>query len=379
MSKHAFLSPSAAKRWMSCPAAPTREAALPDESTTYAEEGTLAHAICETKLREDEDELDRLRTDPRHTEEMEECSDSYVAYVRALLLAERQKTKDARMLVETRLDLREYAAECFGTADCVIIGDDTLHVVDFKYGKGVAVDAFRNPQIMIYALGALSELDYMFSPRLVAMHIFQPRLCSLTDYEMNAEDLKTWGREVLHPAALNTLNHPNVAHAGSWCRFCKARHGCRELALYCDVPCTPPGQLSVKEIAELLERVPVIKSWATDLEGHALRLALDGQRVPGYKVVEGRSRRYVTDVEGLGQVLEGQGYTDEQVFAPRALRSLSELEKLVGKTRFAALSKDYVDKPAGAPTLVPESDKRPALELNTAANDFKDINISNDD
>lgn len=355
---------------------------MPDKETVYAAEGTLAHALCETKLRElGEDALAELRASELYAEEMEEFTDSYADYVHSVLAAERERTPDAQLLVEVRLDLTRYAPECFGTADAVVIGDGTLNVIDFKYGKGVAVDARENPQLMIYGLGALEALDYLFAPAKVRMHIFQPRLGNVSVYNLPAEDLRQWGRDVLRPGAAAAFAGGGPQRAGDWCRFCKVRQRCKTLAAYCTPPETAddPRLLSAAELPELLKRVPVMKTWAADLEAYALQLALDGTDVPGYKVVEGRSKRVINDEAALADALEAGGWKPEQFYQPPALLPLTGLEKLCGKKAFAELAAPFLDKPPGKPTLVPESDKRPAYRPDSAESDFANVKIEDHD
>ena len=358
------------------------EAEVPDKGTVYAEEGTLAHALCEAKLREMNDTaLSYLRNSELYAEEMEEFTDSYADYVHNVLTAERERTPDARLLVEVRLDLTQYAPVCFGTADAVVVGDGRLNVIDFKYGKGVAVDARENPQLMIYGLGALEALDYMFSPELVTMHIFQPRLGNVSQFLMTAESLRQWGRDVLKPRAEEAYAGGGRQEAGDWCRFCKVRQRCKTLAAYCTPPETDkdPRLLTAAELPELLKRVPVMKTWAADLEAYALQLALDGTEVPGYKVVEGRSKRVINDEAGLAGALTARGWKPEQFYQPRTLLPLTGLEKLCGKKAFAELAAPFLDKPPGKPTLAPESDKRPAYRPGSAEEDFANVKIDEHD
>lgn len=358
------------------------EAEVPDKGTVYAEEGTLAHALCEAKLRERNDTaLSYLRNSELYAEEMEDYTDGYVDYVHAVLKAERERTPDARLLVEVRLDLSAYAPECFGTADAVVVGDGRLNVIDFKYGKGVAVDARENPQLMLYGLGALEALDYMFAPYEVRMHIFQPRLGNVSQFLMTAESLRLWGRDVLKPRAAEAYAGGGRQEAGDWCRFCKVRQRCRTLAAYCTPPETDkdPRLLTAAELPELLKRVPLMKTWAADLEAYALQLALDGTEVPGYKVVEGRSRRVINDEAGLADALTASGWKPEQFCQPRTLLPLTGLEKLCGKKAFAELAAPFLDKPPGKPTLVPESDRRPAYRPDSAESDFANVNLDDHD
>ena len=375
MKAHATLSPSAAHRWLHCPAAPLLEAREPDAGSVYAEEGSLAHRLCELKLREAAaEELKTARGEQLYAPEMEEHTDGYVAYVRSILAGCRERTRDARLMVEVRLDLSDYAPECFGTADAVVVGDDELHVVDFKYGRGVAVDARENPQLRIYALGALEALADEFAPRRVTMHIYQPRLCAVSQDRMAAAELREWGRTVLSPGAEAALRPGAAQQAGDWCRFCKVRRKCRALAEWCGgvEAAGDPRLLRADELPQWLERVTAVKTWASELEAYGLQLVLDGTEVPGWKAVEGRSVRTVKDEPGLADALEAAGYDRAALYRPRQLLPLTELERAVGKKKFAELAGAFIEKPAGKPTLAPASDRRPALAPHNAADDFKD-------
>lgn len=384
MADHALLSPSSASRWLNCPAAPRLEEGVPDKGSPYAAEGTLAHAYCAWKLKAylgldftgEKAEMDRLDAE-YHTGEMDEHTDAYAAYVMERYNAALSRTPDAQLLVETRLDFSRYVPEAFGTADALIIADGTLEVIDFKYGKGVRVEAERNPQMMIYALGAWERFNMEYRIERVRMTIVQPRLDNVSQYELSAAGLLAWASYVLTPRAREAWSGDGAARAGTWCRFCKVRSTCRALADASTGAAArhpDPRLLSADELArDVLPRLETVRTWLQSVEAYALEQALGGTRLPGWKLVEGRSVRRVTDPDAVAAALCRAGYKTPEIYKPQELRGITELEKLAGRREFAALCGQYVDKPAGKPTLVPESDRRPALS--DAAADFKDVKL----
>lgn len=376
---HALLSPSAAHRWLNCAAAPRLEENIPDRGSVYAEEGTLAHAICARKLKrllgqptaDEEVEIEMLH-ERYYTPEMEEYTDTYVTIVRDKLEAARKATRDALLLIETRLDFSSYVPEAFGTADALIITDGCMEVVDFKYGKGVQVSAEDNPQMKIYALGALLKYSFDYGIDRVRMTIVQPRLGNLSEWTATTHDLLTWAIGELRPRALEAYRGGETPRPGTWCQFCKAAPQCRALtdtALAARKKFPDPALLTPAEISRVLPVLSMVKEWAAAVEEYALNQALNGTRYPGYKVVEGRSLRRISDPEAVGALLASLGYHEEE-YIRRSLVGIGELEKLMGKKHFAETCGDYIVKPRGKPTLVPESDKRPSI---TAADDFAGI------
>ena len=384
MGAHALLSPSSAARWLNCPAAPRLEEGVPDKGSPYAAEGTLAHAYCAWKLKEllgrsayDEmQEIARLDAE-YHTGEMDEHTDAYAAAVMERYNAALSRTPDAQLLVETRLDFSRYVPEAFGTADALIIADGLMEVIDFKYGKGVRVEAERNPQMMIYALGAWERFNLEYRIERVRMTIVQPRLDNVSEYELSAAELLAWARDVLTPRARAAWSGDGAARAGTWCRFCKVRSTCRALADASTGAATAhpdPRLLNADELArDVLPQLDTVRTWLQSVEAYALEQALGGTHLPGWKLVEGRSVRRVTDPDAVAAALCRAGYKTPEIYKPQELRGITELEKLAGRRQFATLCGEYIDKPAGKPTLVPESDRRPALD--TAAEDFKDIKL----
>lgn len=381
MSGHALLSPSAAHRWLHCTAAPLLEAEIPDEGSEYAREGSLAHAMAALRLKSflgrntdgEQAEIDGLSE--YRTTEMEECVEEYTAMVLDRFREARQRSFDAVLIVEKKVDASEWAPGVSGTADAIIISDGVMEVIDLKYGKGVEVSADHNPQMMIYALGAISRYDMEYSIDTVYMSIFQPRIGNFSSFKASVASLIGWGEEILAKAAAEATEGPGRTQAGDWCKFCKVRGACRALAEYCTEPFErypKPAELTLAEIAA--EHTPLchtIKAWCGTMEEYALDKALGGETLPGYKLVEGRSVRKITDPGELHSRLMVAGWPDSDTMKPAELRTLTELEKLIGKKAFSELSDGCVDKPAGKPTLVPCTDKRKEYK---PTNNFENLN-----
>lgn len=379
--KHALLSPSAAHRWMNCTAAPLLERDVEDKGSTFAEEGTLAHAYCAKKLKEflglavDEEKAEIAQLDEQyHSGEMDEYTDTYKTIVLEKFNAARAKTKDAQLLVEVKLDFSHYAPDAFGTSDAIIIADGVMEVIDFKYGKGVKVSAVENPQMMIYALGAWDLFNFEYDIRKVRMTIVQPRIDNLSEFELDAADLINWAVNELQPKA-NEAYAGGKQKPGNWCQFCKVKASCKALSSMCieAQQANPDPRKISKEVMEntILPLLSTFKTWLTGVEEYSLEQALNGVQYQGFKIVEGRSIRKITNPTAVMELLSKEGFAKEAYIKPTELRSITDLEKLIGKKRFGTICSEYINKPQGKPTLVPESDKRPAF--NQAADDFKDI------
>ena len=384
---HALLSPSAAHRWLNCTPSVRLEEGIEDKGSDFAAEGTLAHAICEQKLlsilgrpHEDADKEIADLSPKYHSGEMDEYTDTYRSIVMEKLNAARVNTPDAQLLVEVRLDFRSFLQDSFGTADAVIIADDLMEIIDFKYGKGVKVSAFQNPQMRIYALGALDEFLLEYNIKRVRMTIVQPRIDNLSEDEMPVSSLLKWRDEILRPASELAFRGEGEQKPGEWCRFCKVKASCKALATLATKTCNEdfknPRLISDEDIPKLLPLIPVLKSWMDDFTVFSLERAMAGAHLEGYKVVEGRSVRQVTDQDGLVGILTQEGFDRDILFRPAELKTLGDLEKIVGKKKFADLSKPYVTKPQGKPALVELSDKRPPLPLQSANDDFKELNTN---
>ena len=299
---HAVLSPSSAYRWLSCSASPALEMNEPDTASVYAQEGTLAHAICESKLKAyiDHRNAEDIYTkehgrkwveEPLYSQEMEECSDYYRDIVITKYQEAKQRTPDAKLLIEVHLDLSEYITEGYGTSDAVIISDDAIEVIDYKHGKGVKVSSEKNPQMMIYALGAYDLFSFEYRIDKVNMTIVQPRLDNVSAYQLPAYSLVAWGNDVLRPKAQEayngTIGCPTTLKAGAWCKFCKVREKCKaraEAALGL-LSKGDPRLLSPEELPDYLMQADSIDGWCDDIKSYATELLLHGESVPGYKLV----------------------------------------------------------------------------------------------
>ena len=382
--QHALLSPSAAHRWMHCTAAPRLEATAPDKDSSYAQEGTLAHAYCAKKLKSffgldttgEDKEIAQLN-DQYHTGEMDEYTDTYKVIVLEKYNAARTVTKDAQLLIETRLDFSEYVPEAFGTSDAAIIADGLMEVIDFKYGKGVRVSAVDNEQMKIYTLGAYLKHSFEYRIDRVRMTIVQPRIDNLSEFEISVSDLLKWAENELRPKAIEAFSGKGQQNPGEWCQFCKVKCGCKALAEKCTSIAQEnptPGLITPKKMAtDILPWLAIVKSWAASMEDYALQQALAGVAYPGYKLVEGRNNRKITDNKAVIALLSKEGYDESEFMKPAVLCGIGDLEKLVGKKRLSTLCADYITKSPGKPTLTTADDKRPAY--NSASDDFNDIDI----
>ena len=379
---HALLSPSAAHRWIHCTPSVRLEEGVKDEGSDFAAEGTLAHAIASRKILETlgrpHDEQDREIGELReryYSEEMEGYTDTYRSIVLEKFNEAKTRSKDARLLVEVRLDFGAFLHDAFGTADAVIIADDLMEVIDFKYGKGVKVDADHNPQMMIYALGALDEFLLDYDIKRVRMTIVQPRIDNLSECGMMVGELTAWRTVTLKPAAEKAFAGVGDQVPGEWCQFCKVRATCSAIAekarQICNEDFREARLISDEDIPGLLPLVPVLKGWLEDFASHALQRALDGAAIKGYKLVEGKSNRQITDQDALLGALLVKGYQRDDLLKKPELKAIGELEKLVGKKAFAEIGKPWLVKPQGKPTLAEESDKRPVWKpKESASEDF---------
>ena len=372
---HSVLGASAADRWMNCTPSAQLTAGMEDEATTFAAEGTAAHALCEWKVRKAlKMRAGRRPTSDYWTDEMEEFTDDYRDFIMDLVGQAKLTCKDPVTLIEQHLDFSCYVPDGFGTGDFLLVADRELNVVDFKYGRGVAVYADHNPQMMLYALGALNLFDCLYDIEQVTMTIFQPRLSSISTWTISAEELYKWAEEVLRPKAELAAKGEGEFISGSWCRFCKARNTCRaraesflELA---KMEFQPPALLSDEEVAEVMEKADELSKWASDVMAYAQAEAIEnGKHWNGYKLVEGRSTRRFVDEKKVEEAAKGAGYTD---IYNKSLITLTAFEKLMGKDTFKEVLGSYVTKPAGKLTLVPVSDKRPEVTVNTVNDEFQE-------
>ena len=375
---HAILSPSSAHRWMTCTPSALLETQFPDTTSSAAAEGTLAHEMCEIKARQKffqktdlgymaknvaTRKLNELRKNELFQDEMEGFTDDYVE----ILDAKAVSFESAPYIeLETKLDLTDWIPDGWGTADCIMISGHTLLVADFKYGKGVRVSAEHNPQMQIYALGAWKKFSLIYDIRTVVMMIIQPRLSADPDvWEESINDLLDFGESVQGLAQMAIKGEGEYVPGEEQCRFCRARETCRARADYnISVAFGHTGQMppliTDQEVGEYLKRGADVAKWLKDLQDYALRSCLDGKEIPGFKAVEGRGSRDWTDQDAAFKALQGSGVPEAMLYERKPL-TLAAIEKVVGKKAFTEAVGQFVMKNPGKPTLVPETDKRPAI------------------
>lgn len=388
MARHAILSASGSHRWLHCTPSAQWEKNIKDEGSDYAREGSLAHAYCAKALKAEigqstmGEDIEIEELDDYFTDEMPGHVEAYTDIVLGKFDEAMKNTEDAVLMVEQRLDFSKYIPDGFGTGDAIIVADGTLEICDFKYGKGVEVSAIGNSQMMIYALGAYEQFSDEYRIERVKMTIIQPRIGNLSEYELTIEELLGWATDVLVPTAKKAMAGEGEPLAGDWCQFCKVRCQCKALAKYCtedfelfeDAP-DKSELMTPDDIAKLLPKLADIKKWAEAMDKYALNQALNGQHYKGYKLVEGRSDRIITDKDQALKKLVEAGFGEDEVMKPATLKGITDLEGIVhGKKKFATLMGDLLVKPQGKPTLVPVSDKRPELNSGTAESDFESIN-----
>lgn len=404
---HALLSASSSKQWLNCPPSARLQEGFPNESSSYAEEGTFAHSVCEYKVKKYlHERVSRPQSEEWYTEEIDQITDVYAEFVISIIEQMKRNGCEPLVLVEERVDYSHIAPSGFGTADMLIIGKDEngkglLHICDFKTGQGVFVDANHNSQMMLYALGGLAAYGYIYEIETVRMSIIQPRLDNISTYEATREELEAWGESIKATAKL-AYEGKGEQKAGEWCRFCRVKpvcKACRDEALalcreeFLDLdagafsedaraspdteetdmtaPYKPdhsapafkqPRLVSMDELVAILPTLNRISSWIEAVFAYISSEAINhGVQIPGYKVVEGRSKRMFTDTKAVVDTAVANGFTD---LYKQQLITLTEFEKMMGKKRFAELLGDYVAKPPGKLALVPDSDPRPPVDLN---------------
>jgi len=373
MGKHALLSASSSHRWLNCPPSARLCDSYGDKSSNYAAEGSDAHELCEYKLKVG---LGIHTKDPTpnltyYNEEMEECANGYASFILELKEKAKQSCSDPQILIEQRLDFSRFVEDGFGTGDCVVIADGTLHIVDYKHGQGVLVEAEDNPQIKLYALGALEIFDGIYDIDTVSMTIYQPRRDNVSTHTVFKESLYQWADEILKPTAELAYAGKGEFCCGEWCQFCKIKHECRARADYnmdlARYDFKLPPLLEDDELEEILEKIDTLISWASDIKDYALQAAISGKQWHGWKLVEGRSNRRYTDELVVADSITTAGYDPYE----HKVLGITAMTSLLGKKRFEELLGSYIQKPQGKPTLVPESDKRPAIQ--TANQDFSEF------
>lgn len=384
---HALLGASSAHRWLICPPIARLEEQFKDRGSSFAEEGTAAHELAELALakrfklmatRSVNTKLKKFRSENSYYDQsMEDYVEAYCDLVEERV----NHYQDAVIELEQKVDFTKWVPEGFGTSDVVVLADNTIEIIDLKYGKGVPVDAYLNPQLMLYALGAVDKYDIIYEFETVRMTIVQPRLDNVSTFEIDKEELLYWADNYVALRAAQAWEG-----TGEWTitddvvKFSKVRaqlrlRAERNFSLVDKYELKESPLLTNEEIAEILDRAPEIKKWLDHVEQYALNKALtEGEEFPGWKVVAGRSNRKISDEESLLFLLEAEGFDDDEILKPRALQAIGQLEKVVGKKKFAELASDFIVKPEGKPVLVTEKDKRPALNsMEDALNDFEGV------
>lgn len=384
--KHALLSASGASRWINCPPSARMEEEIPskDGSSVYAEEGTLAHEFADLELRikthtgeigegTDYDRWEyqkqKHKTNALYDPEMDDYVKAYTDYVLEQFAVAKKKTVDAVLKIEERTDFSYLVPEGFGTSDANIIADELLEIVDLKYGKGLKVDACKNSQLRLYALGLLRKFDLAYDIAKVKMTIVQPRLDHIDSEILTVEELTQWAEEVVKPSADQAYEGKGDCNPGSWCRWCKVKPVCRALANHitelAKKEFADPKTLRDDELIEVYGQAGLLVDWVNSVGQHLLDGALKGKTWAGYKLVEGRSVRKWQD-EGKAIEELSETYEKDQIVNTK-IKGIGEIEKLVGKGGVNHL----LIKPPGKPTLVLESDKRKALGVGQAKKDFE--------
>lgn len=373
--QHAVLSASSSNRWIHCPPSVRLSEHFENKSSPYAQQGTDAHTLCEYNLNKfiGNDVTDPTSTLEFYDEEMEQCAESYATFVMEEVAKAKQTTVDPIVIVEQRLDFSRYVPDGFGTGDCLVIADGTLSVIDMKYGLGILVDAYQNPQMMCYALGALELFDGIYDIQEVKMTIFQPRRENVSTYTLLKEELLQWANDVLSPVADLAFKGEGEYQCGKWCQWCPAKNSCRaradhnlKLAQY---EFKPPELLSDYEIEEIIGKVDDLVSWSNDIKDYALQLALVGKQWTHHKLIEGRStRKYSNDNDVAAAVIKA-GYDPYD----KKLLGVTAMTKALGKEKFNEILGEYIIKPKGKLTLVDSSDKRQAVTVNNLNEEFKPL------
>lgn len=375
MSDHAVLSASGSHRWLNCLPSARLELEFENNESNAAAEGTAAHALCEHKLKKALHMRSKRPVSVYNSDEMEEHSDAYVEFVMEQFELAKQSCTDPLILIEQRLDFSCYVPQGFGTGDCIIIGDKKLHIIDFKYGMGVLVDAVGNPQMKLYALGALEIYDSLYDIEEVSMTIFQPRRENVSTWTIPVNELKDWAENELRPKAKKAYEGEGDYLPGEWCTFCRAAVKCRaraeEKLKLAQMEFKLPPLLTDSEIEEVLSKLSDLTKWANEIIAYATDAAVNhGKEWHGFKVVEGRSVRKYKDEEAVAEVAKANGYND---IYRQSLITLTEMQKLMGKSKFQEILGGLIHKPPGKPTLVPLSDKRTVMNISNVKNEFNEI------
>lgn len=385
--KHALLSPSGAERWLTCGPSAKLEFKMPDRSTTFADEGTFAHwlsidviiayAVGKLSKQQHDTELAVARECEYYSISLHEYCNDFKSYVIEQYNRLRAIDPHTVIFLETNLDLSMFIPEGFGTADIIIIGAGKLILIDLKYGQGVPVESEDNAQLKVYGLGAIARYEALFDINIIELHIFQPRIDNTSSWIVSAHDLQTWGYEVLKPGAAAAYAGHGEYVPGEHCQFCRVRPTCEALSKYVLKAAKYeklPGTISPEQMSDILLKAGTIKGWLSAVTDFALTQAVNyGVKWPGFKVVEGISRRQINDEDAAIKILQGLKYAKSD-YTNTGLKAIGDLEELVGgKKKFASLFEKVIHKPKGKPTLVPETDKRE--QFNDIQSAFADLDV----
>lgn len=369
---HALLSASSSSRWLACPPSAVANEAYPNQDTAFTQEGTTAHEVAEVVARARLAGITEFDYPKGATPEMLGCAVEYADYIE-----EQKKSNDATVLLEQRVDFSAWVPHGFGTCDCLIIQDDTLTVIDYKYGQGVAVSATDNSQLKLYALGAMSDYGDVLGITKVEMHIFQPRLNNISTDSISVDELYKWADKTVKPIAEKAMNGKGKYSPGEHCRFCQHAGKCRALTKTCteylDIHGAKVGLpvLAPYEVADVLRMEPLISLWLKKVKEQALTTLMNGDELPGYKLVEGKlgNRKWKNEMEVAATL--SKHYTSD-IYTETRLLSPSQMDKAIGKKKVAELLEEHIERAPGSPTIAPIHDKRPAYNrLAEAQNDFK--------
>ena len=384
--KHTLLSPSTSHRWLNCTPSAMLESYEPSTYSPYAAEGTEAHALAELKLsfilgKISQDEYDTRFENFRMTSkfynaEMNEFVNDYVNEVMTIIKVDNEKI-DCKVFLEEYVKFDDIVSNGGGTSDVVIVGDNFIHIIDLKYGKGVPVSAIENPQLRLYALGAVKSHLREVTVTEVRMTIIQPRLRDITTDFMSVRALNEWAINFVKPRAQLAIEGQGELCSGEWCKFCKCRAKCKKLAddqlavaqrefedIAVENNILEPKNMTPDMLARILFIAPKFIDWFNEVQKYAMQAAINEDlKIPGYKLVEGRSVRQIFDTESVKEKLKTAGFSEKDYLKPQELLGITALEKNVGKKLFNDLCGQFVVKPVGKPVLVPETDKRVALDV----------------
>lgn len=373
---HALLSASSAHRWLSAPPLPRLEQYFPHSTSSAAAEGTAAHALGEYKIHRLLGYKCKRPISDYQSDEMESLTDDYASYVIEQYNQAKEFAPDATIRVEQKLNFSKYVPEGFGTGDCVIVSDHLLHIIDFKYGKGVRVEAPNNPQMKLYAIGALEMFGNLYNIDEVETTIFQPRMANISTWTIDAKQLMHWANTELKEKAELAFAGKGTVHYGPWCQFSACNAVLRARYDYhhklTRFQLCSPNLLTDSEVAEVLAHIDDLNCWVHEVKDYATDLAINhGKQWPGYKIVEGRSIRHYKDETAIAKIAEANGYHN---IYQKKLLPITKLEKRLGKKKFTELFGQEIVKPAGKPTLVPDSDSRQSIGKSNPKDEFKEEN-----